>query len=118
MGIGLYWITGSLFRIVQCIFVNRGVDKISMDELIEKNKDKAKKKNAKIEERNRQMQEYARTRTSSIKSASSYQNKVQSDNEDKGSSKGYTKVDINKDIEPGSISGYAHMLSGKNSKDK
>ncbi len=113
MGIGLYWVTGSLFRIVQCILVNRSVDKVSMDELIEKNKEKAAKKNAKLEERNRQMQEYAKARTSSIKTASSYQNKQTTDeNETK------SNVRINKNIESGSISGYAHMLSGKRDKDK
>jgi YidC/Oxa1 family membrane protein insertase len=120
MGIGLYWIVGSLFRIFQCITINRSVDKISMDDLIEKNKEKAAKKNAKLEERNRQMQEYAKTRTSNIKTASSYQNKPQDNsNEDK---KDYSTkendIEINKDVEPGSISGYAHMLSGKSGKDK
>lgn len=116
MGIGLYWITGSLFRIVQCIFVNRKIDKISLDELIEKNKEKAARKNAKIQERNRQMEEYAKTRTSSIKTASSYQNKPASDNKDKNSTP--KDVKINKDIKPGSIAGYANMLSGNKGKEK
>lgn len=111
MGIGLYWITGSLFRIVQCLLINRSIDKISMEELIEKNKEKAAKKSAKLEERNRQMAEYAKTRTSSIKNVSSYQNK-QSGNEQEPEE----NIEINKNVTSGSISGYAHMLSGKNEK--
>lgn len=116
IGIGLYWITGSLFRIVQCIFINRKMDKVSLDELIEKNKEKAAKKNAKIQERNRQMEEYAKTRTSSIKTASSYQNKPVNDSKDKNSTP--KDIKINKNIEPGSIAGYAHMLSGNKGKEK
>lgn len=116
MGIGLYWITGSLFRIIQCLFVNRKMDKVSLEDLIEKNKDKAAKKNAKIQERNRQMEQYAKTKTSTIRNASSYQNKPVNDNRDKDSTP--KNVNVNKNIEPGSISGYAHMLSGNKGKEK
>ncbi len=111
IGIGIYWITGSIFRIVQAFFVNRQVDKISLDELIEKNKDKASKKSAKREQMNRQMEQYSKQRTSSIKTNTSYQNRETTDSSS-------TDLHINKDIEPGSISGYAHMLSGKKGKDK
>lgn len=113
MYIGLYWVAGSLYRIVQAILVNRKVDNISMEELIEKNKEKASKKNAKREQMNKQMEEYAKTRTSSIKSASSYQNKaVSDDNEDDS----VVENKVEKNYQSGSIAGYAHMLSGK--KDK
>ncbi len=117
MGIGLYWITGSLFRIVQAILINRKMDKVSLDELIEKNKESAAKKKAKLEERNRQMEMYSKTKTASIKTASSYQNKPESSG---GSEKPSQKknLDVNKDVTPGSISGYAHMLSGNKGKDK
>ena len=109
MGIGLYWITGSLFRIVQAILVNKKIDKISMDELIEKNKEKAAKKSKKREQMNRQMEEYAKTRTASIKTATSYENKADDSSDD-------SSVNINKNFEPGSIAGYANMLSGKDKK--
>jgi YidC/Oxa1 family membrane protein insertase len=119
MGIGLYWITGSLFRIVQAILINRKMDKVSMEELIEKNKEKAAKKTKKREEMNRQMEQYSKTRTASIKAASSYQNKAD-DSQDKDTeikSKS-DKLNVNKDFKQGSISGYAHMLSGNKGKDK
>lgn len=69
VSIGIYWIIGSLFRIVQAILINRKVDSISLDELIEKNKGKATKKSAKREAMNRQMEEYAKKKTAGIKSA-------------------------------------------------
>ena len=126
MGIGLYWIAGSIFRIIQCIFVNRKVDSISMEELIEKNKEKAAKKQAKLKERSEKMEQYSNMKTSSIKSASSYQNKPSKSNtSDSGdsSSSSETKVEdvskkSNKDYKSGSIAGYAHMMSGgKDKKD-
>ena len=125
MGIGLYWIAGSVFRIIQCIFVNRSVDKISMEELIEKNKEKAAKKQAKLKERSEKMEQYSNMRTSSIKSASSYQNKPTQNIPSGGgdtSSSSETKVEdapkkSNKNYKSGSIAGYAHMTSGGNKKN-
>ena len=106
IGIGIYWITSSIFRIVQAYFINRHVDKIPLEELIEMNKEKAAKKNKKLEERNKQMELYSKKRTSSIKSVSEYQNPSSSETAGKS-------VEVNQNIEPGSISGCAHMLSGK-----
>lgn len=110
MAIGLYWVVGSVFRVVQALLVNRKVDQISLDELVEKNKGKASKKSAKREQMNRQMEEYAKKRTATINTASTYENKADS------SDKKTEDVKINKDIEPGSIAGYAHMLSGNRDK--
>ena len=112
MGIGLYWIVGSLFRIVQCIIINRQVDNISLEDLIEQNKEKAAKKTAQMEERNRQMQEYAKTKTSSIKSISSYQNKETDSSTDSDTRERYSS-NKSSSSKPGSISDYANMLSKK-----
>ena len=123
MGIGLYWITGSLFRIVQAFFVNRKVDAISMEELIEKNKEKAAKKQAKMKERSEKMEQYSSMKTSNIKSVTKYENKV---SKDSGSSGGDTKEtaseikeapSTNKQYKEGSIAGYAHFSSGGKKKD-
>ena len=109
MYIGLYWIAGSVFRVVQGILINRKVDKVSLEELIEKNKGKASKKNAKREAMNQQMEEYAKKRTAGIKTATSYKNNTSSNDSEE-------EIKVNKNIKPGSIAGYAHMLSGN--KDK
>ncbi len=107
IGIGIYWIVSAVFRIVQAYFINRHVDKISLEDLMEKNKDKAAKKDKKREQMSKQMEMYSRQRTSSIKTATSYQNKPSSDDSD---SNGSESVTVNKNLKPGSISGYAHML--------
>lgn len=114
MGIGLYWIAASIFRIFQTIIINHQVDKISLDDLIEKNKEKAAKKAKKRKQVNEQMEMYAKQRTSSIKTAASYQNKGTSDNNNS------KKVSYNTstNYEKGSIGAYAHMLDGDREKDK
>ena len=125
MGIGLYWITGSLFRIVQAFFVNRKVDSISMEELVEKNKEKAAKKKEKMAARQEKMEQYSNMKTAGIKSVSSYQNKA-SNNNSSGSSdtSGASETKDaapskkpNKEYKSGSIAGYAHMSSGGKKKD-
>lgn len=46
-GVGLYWVASAVVRSIQQIAVNRHIDKMNFDELIEKNKDKAKAKQEK-----------------------------------------------------------------------
>lgn len=50
-GMGLYWIMGAVVRIVQQIFINKHIDKMNIDEMIEKNKEKAKEKARKRKEK-------------------------------------------------------------------
>ena len=46
VGIGIYWIVGAVIRSVQMVVINRHYMKIDLNDLIEKNKEKAAKKNA------------------------------------------------------------------------
>ena len=129
MGIGLYWIAGSIFRIVQAFFINRKVDAISLDDLIEKNKDKAAKKRAKRKERAEKMEQYSSMKTSNIKTVTKYENKASKsdskssddtgNNANSKSSDSETKevTTTNKKYKEGSISGYAHMSSGGKKKN-
>lgn len=43
-GMGLYWIVGAIVRIVQQIFINKHIDKMDIDAMIDKNSEKAKEK--------------------------------------------------------------------------
>ena len=109
-GLGLYWITGNVFRSIQAVFINRHFDKIDLDHLIEHNKGKAAAKASKREVMNQRVTEYSKTKTSSI------QNKAKID----GAKSDYKPKDlnVNKDVKPGSIAGYANMLSGSNKDNK
>lgn len=52
-GMGLYWIVGAIVRIIQQIFINKHIDKMDVDAMIEKNKEKAQAKAEKRKEKNR-----------------------------------------------------------------
>ena len=49
VGLGIYWIASALVRGIQQFFLNKHMDKIDWDKVIEKNKDKAKEKQEKRE---------------------------------------------------------------------
>ena len=46
-GIGLYWVTGSVVMVIQQIFINLYFKRISIDDIIKENQEKAKKKREK-----------------------------------------------------------------------
>ena len=71
-GIGVYWIISAVVRIVQMVFINMYLSKISVEELIEKNKEKAEKKRKKRLENSERVNQMAQTNTKSLtKSAKS-----------------------------------------------
>ena len=47
IGLGLYWIAGAVVRSIQQVVINKRIDKMDLDAIIEKNRDKAEKKRAK-----------------------------------------------------------------------
>lgn len=72
VGMGLYWIMGAVIRTVQQIILNKKIDKIDFDALIEANKEKAAKKNAKNQEKIEEMQKYAGFSTRKMSGKAAY----------------------------------------------
>lgn len=52
VGLGLYWIASAVVRTIQQIFINKALNKKSIDQIVEENMKKASKKNAKKKEVN------------------------------------------------------------------
>lgn len=109
IGIGIYWIAGSLFRIVQQFFVNRHMEKVDVEELRQKNLNKLEKKNQKREKMGlptKSLSDVANTRTSTIDSG----------NDRSASKKKYEPKDYqsNENVNTNSISSIANMLNRKN----
>lgn len=48
IGVGIYWIASAVFTIIQTFFINKYLDKVSVDEMLEKNKEKNIKKQEKL----------------------------------------------------------------------
>ena len=72
-GIGLYWIISAVVRCIQQIFINKHLSKISVDELIETNKEKAEKKQKKRGERAERINAMAQTNTKSLRDSAKRQ---------------------------------------------
>jgi YidC/Oxa1 family membrane protein insertase len=115
IGVGLYWIANSLFSIIQQFFVNKHLDSMDIDELVEKSQEKAMSKlTKKSSTGGTSIQELAKKQTKSIESVS---------DRIKDSSKNNTnddKVDIDNETEkdsynPTSISEIANLLKNRNS---
>ena len=63
VGLGLYWIAGAIVRCIQMFFLNKHFEKIDLESIIEKNKDKAAAKAEKRGIRQTQIYEAARMST-------------------------------------------------------
>lgn len=67
VGVGIYWVAGSVFRSIQQLFVNYYMDKLDVNDMIEKNREKVKKKKEKMGiDPNASMENLAKARTSTM----------------------------------------------------
>ena len=110
-GMGIYWTANAVVRIVIQIIMNKRIDKIDINELIEKNAEKSKKKLEQIQANQERMQAYAAMNTRSIQSKASYVNKATSDdteNEEVAKPSNYA---------PGSLAAKANMVSEFNKRN-
>ncbi len=126
IGAGLYWIISSLVQIVQQLFINRYMDKITVEELIEKNQAKRAKKLKKMGiDSGNKMAQVAKTSTKSIeveepKSTKDYANLSGKKYDTTATSDDVTEVNEGEEKNDapasGSISGYANILKNRNLK--
>jgi YidC/Oxa1 family membrane protein insertase len=118
IGVGLYWIAGSLFAILQQFIINKHMEKVDIDELIAKNVMKANKRKIKMGiDPNATVEELAKKQTKSIgpttienkdTSATNYANSVKKNYEPSN----YKKSDAS--YSSGSISANANLLKNRN----
>lgn len=112
IGVGLYWVAGSVFRIIQQFFINKYFEKMDIDEMIAKNRVKAEKKRQRRGISSEQtIQQVASQKVSTVKDKSEA---VKTSNKKITGSKDardYKKGELTYD--PNSISSIANMLGGK-----
>lgn len=125
IGVGIYWIAGNVFRIIQSLCINVYFSKIDMEEEIQKNVEKAKKRYEKMGLDASTLEKAARTRTSSIEASKAVSsNRKNQSSENKNSLKHIAKktstADVkksgNKKYKEGSIAAYANMLNRDDNK--
>ena len=101
-GIGIYWIFSAVVRCVQQVFINNHLKKMSIEDLIEKNKEKAAKKQEKRKENAERVNAMAQTSTKSIN------NSAKRNVNDKNSKNNGNNKNVNK---PGSLASKANMVN-------
>ena len=72
-GLGIYWIMSAVVRCIQMIFINRHLSKMDIEQIVEKNKEKAKAKQEKRKSRGitaENIEAKAKTSTRNIRSGS------------------------------------------------
>lgn len=107
-GIGLYWIVSAVVRTVQQIVINKYLSNMSVEDLIEKNKEKAKQKAQKRGERAERINEMAQTKTRTIKDSA--KRKSDSASEKEREAKVERARRNAKNAKPGSLADKANMV--------
>lgn len=118
LGLGLYWVASSVFGIIQQFFVNRYMDNVDVDVLVEKSKEKADAKRAKVTGvTGNMLKEVANTQTKSIDVESSNSNKENGNKSMKDYAKMSSTKELNKKGEvsdkAGSIAQNANLLKNR-----
>ena len=115
-GIGLYWIVSAVVRCVQQIFINKHLSKMSVEEILEKNKEKAEEKRQKRGEKNERIAAMAQANTKNI-------NQSQKKNSTSGLSEKEREAKVEKarknanNAKPGSLASKANMVKKFNEND-
>ena len=107
-GIGLYWVISAVVRIIQQVIINKKLQKLSIEDLIEKNKEKAEKKRQKRGEKAERINAMAQANTRSIGDSSKRSVSGMSDKEkEKKIEKAKASAE---NAKPGSLASKANMV--------
>ena len=117
IGMGIYWIAGAVVRCIQQIVINKHIDKMDIDEIIEKNSAKAEKKIKKQQENIQRMNEYAtmNTRNMGIGDRAKLANNASDNGKNANNS---VAGDFTKTVnaKPGSLASKANMVTDYNNR--
>lgn len=75
VGLGIYWIAGAVIRCIQQLIINKRMENLDLDDIIEKNKEKARKKKEKRGVYQNQIANAAKMNTRNIKEPMSQKEK-------------------------------------------
>lgn len=116
-GMGLYWVAGAVVRSIQQVVINKHIDKMDLDELINKNAEKAKKKMEKAGVRAEQMAAYANMNTKNVNNIPKKQPASNMTKEEKEEAIKKSTEYYNKNAKPGSMMSKANMVRQYNEKN-
>ena len=114
-GIGIYWIISAVVRCVQQIFINKHLEKMSVEDLVEQNREKAVEKQKKRGERAERINEMAQANARSIKD-SAKRNVSETSEKEKEEKLAKAKENA-KNAKAGSLASKANMVKKFNEND-
>lgn len=114
IGVGVYWVAGNVFRIFQSVIINIYFKRLDMDEMINKNVDKAKKRYEKMGIDPNKMTPNLQKKplTTQTKKAEKKTPNASEVTKNKIKNTNYNRPD-NKKYKEGSIASYANMLNNR-----
>lgn len=118
VGLGIYWIASALVRGVQQFVINKYLEKMDLDSIIEKNKEKAEQK---AEKRRQKMGVYQsqiyNAASMSTKRETNLSNSISSDEKSQKVQKAYETAQIAKNVNPNSLTAKANLVKEFNEKN-
>lgn len=118
VGLGIYWIASALVRLVQQVAINKYFDSISMDDMIEKNREKAEKKAAKRREKMGVYQNQIYSAASmSTKRETNLNSSISSEEKNAKVQKAYETAQRAKNVNPNSLTAKANLVKEFNERN-
>lgn len=116
LGLGLYWIAGAVIRSIQQVVINKQIDKMDIEEVIKKNKEKLEKKAEKNGVNGDILNNNARISTKSLAEKSNTSTSGVSAQQREEALRKSTEY-YNKGVKPGSLAAKANMVKQYNEKN-
>ncbi len=107
-GMGIYWISSAVVRTIQQVAINKHIDKMDIDAMIERNMEKNKDKIEKKRQQAARLNDYASLNTKNL-------NRAKTDEEKEEALR--KAMEHNKNAKPGSIAAKANMVREFNEKN-
>ncbi len=118
VGLGIYWIASALVRGVQQFVINKYLEKMDLDEVIEKNKDRAEKKAEKRRERMGVYQNQIYNAASmSTKRETNLNNSISAEEKNRKIQKAYEAAQNAKNVNPNSLTAKANLVKEFNERN-
>ena len=115
-GLGLYWVAGSVVRSIQQVVINKHIDKMNFDDIIQKNTAKSAKKLEKMKENQEKLNAYANMNTKNIQKKANV-NVGLTEEEKKAAMDKSTEYYNSKAAKPGSMMAKANMVKDYNERN-
>ena len=115
--IGIYWVASSVFQIIQQLIVNSYLNKVDMDEMIQKNLEKANAKRAKKGLPPQKISQNAMINAKHIQAAQQREEEARNEKLEKTRQQVKESTEFyNQDAKPGSLAAKAAMVAKYNEK--